>query len=418
MRKLYYLTALILTIPFFVFAQSNYKPGYVVTVKGDTVRGFINYQEWDANPEAITFKKALDSQGVKYGVNDISSFGIDKLETFVRYSGKISTNPVAIDNVVTDAESAGDTSFRVATVFLKVLEKGNRVALYSYRDDIKLRLYVGNAPDYTPIELIYRLTRTNTERTYQKQLSAVALRNNELNDALITRIARSEYNEDNVLDIVSRINHVSKIEFDKTHYSGGSLSLFAGAGISICTTSPSSVSPYAESGGTSHTSVGPQASFGLTLYANPATRALQFRLELSAGQNKFQSLYTLKVSPYKPTEVLFTVTSVCISPQIIYNVYNTDNFKAFVGVGVAFRQFSYSNAYFGTQNHDGTEANIAQAEPFGFSGSDNAMLGKAGIQIGKHLVIYGAVESNVTVTETIYFSLSSSYKQIGLNYIF
>jgi len=31
------------------------------------------------------------------------------------------------------------------------------------------------------------------------------------------------------------------------------------------------------------------------------------------------------------------------------------------------------------------------------------MLGKAGIQMGKPLVIYGAVESNVTVTETIYF---------------
>src|SRR3569833_2341265 len=391
MKKLFILTLILLAAPIVILAQSNYKPGYVVTSKGDTVEGFVDYREWDANPEAINFKKTADGQSVRYGVNDMSSFGIDKLETFVRYSGKISTNPKTTNKVVTDAETAGDTSFRVATVFLKVIEKGSRVALYSYRDDIKIRLYVGNAPDYTPMELIYRLTRANTERTYQKQLSAVALNNNELNERLIAIIARSEYSEDNILDIVSRINHVSKAEYKKTHYNGPSIGFFAGAEMSICTTSSGAGSPYTAGGGTAYTSFGPQASFGINLYANPATGRLQFRLELSGGQNKFQSLYTLKAIPYKPTEVSFNTTVFSISPQLIYNFYNADNFKAFIGVGAIFSHFSYSNTYFGTQNHDGSEADIAGNEPFYFAGSDDAMLGKAGVQIGHHLIVYGAV---------------------------
>jgi len=418
MKKLFKLTLALLVMPFALLAQSNYKPGYIVTPKGDTVKGFVDYREWDANPEAITFRKTTDGQSMKYGINDIAAFGVDKLETFVRYTGKISTNAVAADKVGTDAEAAGDTSSKVATVFLKVVEKGPIITLYSYKDDIKIRFYVGTAPGYIPAELIYRLTRTNTERTYQKQLSAIAFTNNELNDGLIAIIARSEYSEDNILDIVSRINHVSKAEFNKTHYNGPAIGFFAGVEMSAATTSSGAGSAYTTGGGTSYTSVGPQASLGIILYANPATRALQFRLEVSGAQNKFRSLYTLKTIPYKPTEVSLDFTAISVSPQVIYNLYNADNFKAFIGVGAIFSHFSYSNAYFGTQNHDGSEADIAKNEPFYFNTSDNAMLAKAGVQIGHHLVIYGAIQGNMSLTQNDYFALSSGYKQVGINYLF
>lgn len=42
--KYLYFVSLILILPAFSFAQSNYKAGYVVTTKGDTLRGFINYK--------------------------------------------------------------------------------------------------------------------------------------------------------------------------------------------------------------------------------------------------------------------------------------------------------------------------------------------------------------------------------------
>jgi len=433
MRKLYYLTALILTIPFISFAQSNYKPGYVVTSRGDTVKGYIDYQEWDANPEAINFKKTPDGQSVKYGVNDISAFSIDKTDSYKKYTVTISTAAINPDKI----DYNRDTSVRTGTVFLRLLEQGKRMALYSYRDDIKERFYIADAPDYTPRELIYRIYidpnwennyqaggtgRNNpkniTEYIFRKQLSGQALKYDEWKGDLVALIARSEYSEDNILDIVRKINHTTKAEYAKNHYTGRSIDFFAGAGLSICSTSSDAGSQYSTGGGTSYTSIGPRISFGIDLFANPATRALQFRLELAAAQNKFQSLYTLKVDPYKPTEVSFDSQQISISPQVIYNFYNGDKFKVFAGVGVVFSRFSYSNAYFGTQNRDGSEANIATNEPFSFAGSDNAMLAKAGVQIGRHFLIYGTVEGNVTVTENAYFGLSSSYKQVGINYLF
>jgi len=56
--KYFYLPLLLLLLfPFFASAQSNYKPGYVVTLPDDTIHGFIDYKEWDKNPEKISFKK-------------------------------------------------------------------------------------------------------------------------------------------------------------------------------------------------------------------------------------------------------------------------------------------------------------------------------------------------------------------------
>src|ERR1700744_6338801 len=93
-----YLMFVAFLLPLSLSAQSNYKPGYVVNSKGDTLRGFIDYQEWDANPDVINFKKTLTDQSTKYGVDDASAFGIDKLESFIKYTGPISTDPVNPDN--------------------------------------------------------------------------------------------------------------------------------------------------------------------------------------------------------------------------------------------------------------------------------------------------------------------------------
>lgn len=418
MKKFYNLTLLVLLVPVMSFAQSNYKPGYVVNLKGDTIKGYVDYQEWDANPDVVSFKKTSAEQSVKYGTSDISAFGIDKLEAFTRYSGRISTNQVDPNYVVTDAESEADTSFRVAAVFLKVLEKGSRIALYSYKDNLKIRFYVGEAPDYTPKELIYRLTRTHTEKTYQKQLSAAAAKSNELNDNFITIIAHSEYTEDNLLDIANRINRISKAEYNKSHYSGSSVNFFAGAGLTILSTTPDPGQAYYAGGGRSYTSLGPAVSLGLNLFANPATKRLQFRIELSGALNSYKSLYTLKVSPYKPTEMSYDVQALSASPQVIYNFYNTDNLKLFLGFGIVFSHYNYSNAYFGTQNHDGSEGGIADNNPFVFNTSDNSFIGKLGAQFGSHFLIYGAIQSKVSATLPDYYALTATYSQVGINYLF
>lgn len=417
MRKVYFLFLTGLLVPFLSNAQSNYKPGYVVTSKGDTIKGFIDYREWDRTPSDVNFKKdAADNEAKKYLPADIAGFGITGLESYRIYTGHISMDPTAPDKVKTEAER--DTSFRVATVFMKELEKGPKVALYSYKDDIKERFFAGDAPGFEPKELIFRVTRTTTENTFQKQLSALALTHNELNDNLIVYIARSEYTESDILKIVSMVNHVSKADYDKNHYSGPTFNFFIGAGANINTTSPDPVGAAYAAGARSYTSILPQGSVGINMFANPATRRLQFRIELGIAEVKYKSLYMSKVAPYVPTEISYNELALSGSVQVLYNFYNADNFKVFAGGGIVFYKLNYSNIYFGSQNHDGSVDQVAANNPFFFEKGDNAFIVRAGVQFTKNLVITGSYQTPVNNTNGGYFRLSSTSAQVGLNYLF
>jgi hypothetical protein len=45
MKFFYKVLLAVILLPAFSYAQSNYKPGYVVNLKGDTLRGFIDCRE-------------------------------------------------------------------------------------------------------------------------------------------------------------------------------------------------------------------------------------------------------------------------------------------------------------------------------------------------------------------------------------
>jgi hypothetical protein len=77
-----------------VFSQENFTKGFIISVKGDTIKGFIDYRNWEKNPDKITFKNLnsetkktinpIDVQG--FGVNnDFYESAIVKLELSSKY---------------------------------------------------------------------------------------------------------------------------------------------------------------------------------------------------------------------------------------------------------------------------------------------------------------------------------------------
>ncbi len=74
MKPLHNLLFAVLLLPFFSHAQDNYQPGAVVTLKGDTIHGYINFKEWEINPRSISFQASTGVSPVKYSVNDIQYF--------------------------------------------------------------------------------------------------------------------------------------------------------------------------------------------------------------------------------------------------------------------------------------------------------------------------------------------------------
>src|ERR1700754_3018582 len=100
MTKLYNALLAFILLPFFSIAQSNYKSGFVVNLKGDTLHGFIDYKEWDNNPGDITFKKDLKGdKSANYSTKDAAAFTITGLEQYKRYILPISTDQIEISKL-------------------------------------------------------------------------------------------------------------------------------------------------------------------------------------------------------------------------------------------------------------------------------------------------------------------------------
>ena len=60
------LILLLVIIPEFVFSQSNYYEGYVVKNNGDTLKGYIDYRNWEYSPVSFNFKVKLTDNQIKF----------------------------------------------------------------------------------------------------------------------------------------------------------------------------------------------------------------------------------------------------------------------------------------------------------------------------------------------------------------
>jgi hypothetical protein len=85
MKYFYKLLFAAFLMPVISIAQSNYKPGYVVTLKGDTLTGLIDYREWNNNPKNIRFKNSHDNVPVNYSTGDSHAFAVTGREYFERF---------------------------------------------------------------------------------------------------------------------------------------------------------------------------------------------------------------------------------------------------------------------------------------------------------------------------------------------
>jgi hypothetical protein len=411
-------------LPLVSAAQSNYRPGYIVTLKGDTVRGFINYQAWDANPTAISFKSTISDRDKKtYTLNDIGLFSVTGLATYKKYTCNISTDITNTSHLV----GGRDTSFRIETIFLQILQKGKNLALYAYTDDQKTRFYIGDAPDYTPVELSFRIYndvsaegagKTVTENTYQKQLFSLANKYNALDDKTTGEIENSNYSEDNLLAIVSRINNISKSEYDKKYTAKTKFGFYVSGALNISTTTSPSGLPFVAGGASSsYSSYLPAAAIGLNINPNPVSGKVEFRVDLSVAPGQFNESYQLKVSPYTGAKASFDQLNISISPQIIFNFYNSTHLKIFVGAGGVITRFNFTNPYFGNQNSAAPAANFPD-EPYYFLKNGTSFLLKTGFRIHKNWEVFFNYIIPTSITPSPYFGFNNSVTQIGASYFF
>jgi hypothetical protein len=420
MKPYYKLLLPALLLPLFSVAQSNYKPGYVVTLKGDTLKGFINIKEWNVNPRKISFKTAADNNNIKeFGVGDIKFFAATNLEAYQRFTGLLNNDPTNISSIPT----ARDTSTITDTVFLKIIQKGDNIALFEYSDNKKDHFFVTETKDNRPVELVYRIYsnegKTVNENGYMQQLYLLAEKFND-NKKLKTRIERADYNYNDLVEI-SRIINGSTAQDDEaiTGKKQGTF-FFVSAGLNISKISsdkafadfdPSVKTTGITGKNSTPTSYFPRIAAGVNVLSNPNTGGLIFRAEIAYTSNKYKgnAVNSGSTETYTLNQNTFSLI-----PQILYNFYNSDNLKFYGAAGASFNISSYKSKIV----YDNSGTITQNANPYGLLSKWTSFPLHIGAVINKKFDVSVAYIPNATFTNTDAYYIQVSAVQVGLNYIF
>lgn len=359
MRLLY--IVLLLALPTAIFAQSNYHDGYVLKNNGDTLKGFINYREWDQCPKSIDFKiNKEDRQTLKFDPHMIKSFQINGMETYVTYKGIISMDRTKFP----DLPIGLDTTKKQDTIFLKQITTGKYLSLFYHQDGIKIRLFIA-ASNEQPLELKYlqyysAQNQVVSGGNYKSQLSYYINRIGRESNKLTRLIEDASYNQSDFEKIVSeangdglntkssqkkvsfrffagaRINHTkNNLNDDRSSISS---SVLVGP-IREVTVSPQKISAFSST-------QSPEIDLGIDLFPNKNVQQFIFRAELSLwyAKPRFQYLvYDASINDNDLSTTFFSQYTATLTPQVLFNFYNKDSFKIYIDGGIGLNFSSYSN---------------------------------------------------------------------------
>jgi hypothetical protein len=77
----------------YLYSQSDFKPGYIVSLSNDTSYGFIDYRNEGFNAENCIFKKSVDKEKVSYKPEEIKSYYLNEGRYYI-------SEQIVIDSVL------------------------------------------------------------------------------------------------------------------------------------------------------------------------------------------------------------------------------------------------------------------------------------------------------------------------------
>lgn len=173
--KLYKKLLLFLCYLFFTFnsfAQKNYIQGSIISLKGDTTNGFVNYRNWRENPTSIQFKKDVGAEITTYTPKDISAFEVSLAngkETYKAAKVTIESSSDIIDRM----DRTPEFNNREDDLFLLLIYKGS-YNLYSFEDQ-KLHFFIEYNNQIDELQsknyLIEAKNTVTSNNQYKNQLS-------------------------------------------------------------------------------------------------------------------------------------------------------------------------------------------------------------------------------------------------------
>jgi len=144
------------------FSQNNYKPGYIINKKGDTIQGFIDYKNWEKNPNFITFKYKLENKEKEYSPTDITEFMVQD-EIFMSAVVKIEVSPIHTSDLQFDPSF----KYKEVSTFLQAKVLGEK-SLY-YLNNGKDNFYIKNDGEFFILKYKKYLEKQNDKNLIIKK---------------------------------------------------------------------------------------------------------------------------------------------------------------------------------------------------------------------------------------------------------
>ncbi|WP_026462200.1 hypothetical protein [Adhaeribacter aquaticus] len=412
-------------LPTISFSQSNYKKGLVVNIQGDTLRGFIDYQEWRSDPVSVYYKKNLnDTNPIEFTNETANYFEITGLDAYQRYVGRVTMDPINMTHLSVDI----DTTTSKANRFIRIVQKGERVNLLSYTDNIKTRFFIQENADVKPTELLFRqyyqtyddvnIRKIQSSRIYKGQLWLLANNLKVVSPALKNQIESAEYAKKDFVNILNKLNGLGKQEVitgkgntpNKARFFLG----FGGNRSNLTVTGIKNQGNLKLAGKSEYS---PKISTGIDLFFNRNTQRLFFRGEVSflSSKTEITSVYNSYLTNLKVQQ-----NTLSLSPELIYNIFNKDIFKFNIGVGGFANISEYSNidyrkSYLTSEKEEiGTLRKNYQYFPKKTAG----VLLRSGLIINKKIDLSALYYSPVLLTSDGDYEFRSQMIHLELNYFF
>jgi len=426
MRSLF--IALFIAFPVIIFAQPNYHEGYVLKNNGDTLRGYVNYREWAYSPSSVEFKRnKTNNEVLEFTPQTIKGFQVTGFETYVSYVGLISMNK----NIFPDIPSNLDTNRQQGAIFLKQLVTGDHITLYFNNQVGKNRFFIAEKND-VPIELkyfeYYGTSKSDEvyDNLFRGQLLLLIYKYNNGDQKLIGKLEEVRFEQPDLEHIVDLINNndpnkpVNRIGSEKRV---SKIRFFGGIGANITTTkyvylastTGSSNGLAGETFNMNYYSLhsytlSPKINWGIDIFTNPNVQQLIFRAELSysyANAEFNQNINEVNGTPSAIYSFSFTQYSTSLTPQFLYNVYNTDKLKIYLDAGATLNFLSYSN-----NSANGSQSVLALKSfwadyPF-----------QAGVVFNRKIEIHFTYTTYAVYTNNIYASFANQSMCLGVKYLF
>ncbi len=419
MKYIHKLLAAFILLPLFSSAQSNFKPGYIVTLKGDTLKGFINQKEWIYNPEDVTFKSDNNSTTQLFTPSSITAFGVTGSEYYKSYNGKISIDK-SNDNELGAVLKMIDTTTVVKSTFLMILYSGKNLSLLRYKDQIKTRYFIAEKNNNIQ-ELAYHVYIDDSNGSnkiayytkYKQQLQLLRTAYQPGSISLINDIQNTNYEQQSLIKIISKLdggtNTLNLNSGSKSH-----VRFFAGVGAGLITTEVKNFININSS--SSHTS--PMINIGFDLAFNKNQGKFLFRTELTYTNTTVNTNVLVNATAvYASRQVLsFNHHLINLTPHLIYNICNDANFKFYLGAGPTLINSVYTNKRSYNEYPNSTQNPTQQYFP-GLPPIKVNFIGKAGIMLKNKFDINFAYQP-ATQTNGIADRVVLTSYRLGINYYF